>query len=218
MHFEIKLLYFLENRVFYDYWTSDVPRGKLKWSVHPNHSSNLPLTPGGVWQGFELSPAGTSAASPVQWNWMGFRLHLAVFIRSYFLWKIKIVKTDQIFCSSVHFRAFTPKSFIGLTDLLCTKAFFNGSSLLSCSRLHCAKPRIHGCHQNPVVMWLFFASLGLSTCPRTGRVMWACAFLNKPETLSPEMELWLCGYTDWVVGGRRMYVYCKLRQMLSSPV
>lgn len=28
----------------------------------------FPLTPSGVWQGFALSAAGTSAASPVQWS------------------------------------------------------------------------------------------------------------------------------------------------------
>lgn len=82
------------------------------------------------------------------------------------------------------------------------------------------QPQIRGCHQSPVWMWLLrfrshFAP-ALSCLEITGRAMWAYAFLNKPETLSPEMELWLCGCTDWVVGGHRTYVYCKLRQILSA--
>lgn len=46
--------------------------------------------------------------------------------------------------------------------------------------------------------------------------LWAEAFSTRPETLSPEMELWLCGAADWIVGGRRTYVYCKRRLFLSA--
>lgn len=43
-----------------------IPRGKLEWSVHPNHKKHVfPLIPSGVWQSLELSSTGTSAASPI---------------------------------------------------------------------------------------------------------------------------------------------------------
>lgn len=47
---------------------NDVPKGK--WSVHPNHKKQhtFPLTVSVVWQDFELSTAGTSAANPIQWS------------------------------------------------------------------------------------------------------------------------------------------------------
>lgn len=67
--------------------------GQFIQSTNKKHT--FPLTPSGVWQGLKLSATGTSAASPIQWSWMGFRL--AVFIWSYFLLQIKIVKADHSF-------------------------------------------------------------------------------------------------------------------------
>lgn len=118
--------------------------------ITPKKKHAFPLTPSGVWQGSELSTAGPSAANPTQWSWMGFRLHLPVFIRSYFLLEIKIVKTDHSFlllsaceiCSlSRAFSGVHLKIFIHLTNLVCIKAFLNCSTLRSSSSLRYVKPR-----------------------------------------------------------------------------
>lgn len=184
---------------------------------------------------------------------MGLHLNLAVFIWSYFLLEIKIVKTDHNFLllcscqissySCVFSGVFFPQKkkpasafFIRLkhtrlTTLAFAEAFLffflNYPTLLSSPSLCDVKP------QNPISTsntWTpskpcldatlkisqSLCSDSLSSGNHRERTMWAYAFLNKPETLSPEMELWLCGRADWVVGGRRTYVYCKLRQILSA--
>lgn len=65
---------------------------------------------------------------------------------------------------------------------------------------------------------LCFVSFVWKAYARKQGAMWAYAFLNKPEALSPDMKLWLCGLTKWVLGGHGTYVYCKLRQILSFLV
>lgn len=216
MHFKTELLLFLGKQGML---LNDVPRGKSKWSVHPNHKKKPYFPTYHLWFWIICCRDFCCQANTMELNGISFAFgsfHLELFstrdknsenwpqfsaplsmrnlslkqclFKSVFIWRVSYVLK--------HFKLLNTSE----QYLLCNIRPRNGVSTqlqrFTLLRLSCLE----------------------STCPETGREMWAYAFLNKPETLSPEMELWLCGCTDWVVGGRRTYVYCKLRQILSSPV
>lgn len=219
MHFKIELVLCLWNGVLCYYCTNDVPWGELKCSVHPSHSKEkhtFPLPPCWCLARIWVICYRDFCCQPDTMELRGILFASGSFHPKLFPTKDKNSKNWPQSSAPLCIFGCSPQN-LYLFDKSDTKAFLNCPTLRSKSSLCYVKPWIHGRLQNPVVMWLFLASLVWKAAQAQKQGEW-CAFLNKPETLSPEMELWLCGCTDWVVGGRRTYVYCKLRQILSSPV